>query len=571
MKNTAFIFLFILAWNSNLVSQTTSFSKTYTIPGIGLSGVKSLIQTSDKGFVFISEENQNNSILTKTDSIGNIIWSSSWQHVLRDLLEDDDSGIVVVGTNKMAKINPSGTIIWSKYYGQCDFKTIQKDVDNGFTLSGTTYQSILFYKTDQNGDLIWKKAFSTLGNGFAHKHIQIPHDSSYIVIGTDYQSGVVTLRISYSGNLIWSKEITPFPYYGASATDIIVKDTNRFLIAFYSPTGIVEIDTSGAVGNSIKFPQTFESKLFQTADHSLFLCKTGFNYDNPTSDTWDVILTKLDSNLTPIWSKNIGGKKYDQLFDVVPTSDQGIAIATTTSNFTLTPKAIMLIKDDSLLNLSCKQTLFTIPYNSQLVNSIPYPVSISIPYTFSMPSPPVTSPIGLNTEDVCICVPPTALFSHLPGANYVYDHSTWGDTWLWDFGNGTYDSINVTPDIPLAYQYISGNYFLCLTVSNACGTSTFCDSIDYVFQSVGLSNEKQTGKITAYPNPILNTLKIENNSNNSVLLVEIIDIHGKIIKEIQMERELSLELSNINAGVYTLKLSSTTKDFIEYKKIVKIN
>jgi len=67
------------------------------------------------------------------------------------------------------------------------------------------------------------------------------------------------------------------------------------------------------------------------------------------------------------------------------------------------------------------------------------------------------------------------------------------DTWFWDFGDGTTD----TATNPAHTFPSGGNYVVCLTVSNFCGTDSFCDTLT-VSCPVPVSNWTQTSNLLAF-------------------------------------------------------------------------
>ena len=55
----------------------------------------------------------------------------------------------------------------------------------------------------------------------------------------------------------------------------------------------------------------------------------------------------------------------------------------------------------------------------------------------------------------------------------LYDFSSFATSWSWDFGDGNSD----TTQHPIHNYDTEGDYYVCLTVDNYCGTNTFCDTI----------------------------------------------------------------------------------------------
>jgi gliding motility-associated-like protein len=76
---------------------------------------------------------------------------------------------------------------------------------------------------------------------------------------------------------------------------------------------------------------------------------------------------------------------------------------------------------------------------------------------------------------VIICNPPIAQWDE--NANgltvYFHDNTPYASSWLWHFGDG------ITSDLqnPVHTYVIPGNYQVCLTASDSCGSDTSCDSV----------------------------------------------------------------------------------------------
>lgn len=88
------------------------------------------------------------------------------------------------------------------------------------------------------------------------------------------------------------------------------------------------------------------------------------------------------------------------------------------------------------------------------------------------------------TIEYSSCSFPPAFFKYVKLNNsnlvqFVVDSIDNADYW-WDFGNDYYSK----EGSPLFYYPEAGSYNVCLTVSNACGESTFCDSVDICVQEV---------------------------------------------------------------------------------------
>jgi hypothetical protein len=74
----------------------------------------------------------------------------------------------------------------------------------------------------------------------------------------------------------------------------------------------------------------------------------------------------------------------------------------------------------------------------------------------------------------------------------------------------------------------------------------------------------QTMKISIYPNPTNNIINIEGLNKNENNTIQIFDIQGKLVSTKTVTEKGTIELSELNKGVYVIKIG-------EYaKRVVKI-
>jgi hypothetical protein len=133
------------------------------------------------------------------------------------ILSETDSGQNNSKDFLLLKLDVSGNLIWSKYFGTTadDIPTDVKEMSNGkIMLCGYTYLNgasnidILLINIDTAGALLWSKTFGGALNDYGNK-IAATDDSSVVVAGQTNSFGVTTtsgyaLKISSSGSITWS-------------------------------------------------------------------------------------------------------------------------------------------------------------------------------------------------------------------------------------------------------------------------------------------------------------------------------------------------------------------------------
>ena len=127
------------------------------------TGVDSIIQTSDGGYVFTTEtlhmiltlgEIKTDCTLTKIDSNGAQQWSQAYPDFgsAWSIVKTNDGGYILGGGKGIAllKTNSFGVMQWNQSYGSGQAWTMSQTKDNGFVLAGTG-----LVKTDAAGTEQW--------------------------------------------------------------------------------------------------------------------------------------------------------------------------------------------------------------------------------------------------------------------------------------------------------------------------------------------------------------------------------------------------------------------------------
>ncbi|MEO8085317.1 MAG: PKD domain-containing protein [Bacteroidota bacterium] len=174
-------------------------------------------------------------------------------------------------------------------------------------------------------------------------------------------------------------------------------------------------------------------------------------------------------------------------------------------------------------------------------------------------------------------VPVTATMTPGPTASYMQaifsntvnctDNSTGNPvSYAWDFGDGgTSTQQNPTHD------YVNtGQYVICLTVTNAAGcSSTSCHTINILM--VGIDEAGGTASIHVYPNPVNDVLTIRFNETMSQQkwTLKIFDLVGKVVAEKNVDQLESVEwnVANLAPGSYLISMQSDDQKIV--RRIVR--
>ena len=171
----------------------------------------------------------------------------------------------------------------------------------------------------------------------------------------------------------------------------------------------------------------------------------------------------------------------------------------------------------------------------------------------------VTNSAGADTimQQVAVDVAPTADFTltqQLGNQVVLTNNSTAGATYLWDFGDGNTD----TAANPIHNYNTLNTYTITLTVTNACGTATYSETLSVT--STNRFNDLE--QVQVFPNPSEGLFNIViDGLTETELELTVLDVHGKelkteLINNVGSSVQHSLDISEYATGVYILQLRS---------------
>jgi len=588
---TRFFLTVLVALCCQATNAQTLFQKTF---GSAASENGYYIsQTRDHGYILATQLGY----VVKTDSSGNKLWSEIvGSPYLTGIIQTRDGGYIITGDgyysnvysteiSYIIKTNPSGNIVWQQAYTNNYAKyisLINEDIDSsGYIIAGRDYNNnLLFMKIDLTGNTVWAKTLEPYNHyGYSPSpcgFVQLSGDSSLLLLSTyrygGTKEGVLLTKITKNGDLIWNKAIAtsgmwPFwPFHGMS----IRKTYNgNVMVGYLAATAdFIEIDTSGTpVGNVKRYTDINDDMTWDLAEsamnNTIYL---SYSTNNVLSD---IVLMKTDSSGNIAWSTKVGGVNTENSGKVIGTNDKGAAVIGTTRSFGAGMVDIYLLKTDSAGTFNCNSdtvpyhdtvqfataidTNFTVGYNSININQV------SLNFTVSHP---------LDTSyDVCVCVPPKAVFStdYPNQSGWVTDSSTWATTYIWNYGNGLIDtSLFFNP------QYTQDTiYTVCLKVINACGSDSVCHLLNYMTIIISEQDYDVHSTIKIYPDPFSTTAVINFGRMVNDAQIEIFDPFGQkaeMIKNVSGQT-YTLGRGHLSNGLYIVRITNHDK-VLAIKKII---
>lgn len=305
-----------------------------------------IIQTTDGGFALLGYSSsadgdvlQNFGAkdfwLIKLEANGTISWQKNYGFSGADygtsLLQTNDNGYLITGVLDVTssggqgnaksnakqhaggdvwaiKLNTTGHLEWSKYYGGSFTDTplgVIQTADNSYILAGSSDSNDVDIKNNKgsydfwvvkianDGNLIWEKSFGGSEIDEA-RGIITTNDGNFVIVGDTrsadkdvrFNNGAADIwmiKINTDGNLIWEKT------FGGTAFDVARSITktldNGFLISGSSQS-------------------------------------TDYGFTNQGRN--DALIAKVNSEGVLEWQKTVGGSEIDFLYDAVELNDKSI-------------------------------------------------------------------------------------------------------------------------------------------------------------------------------------------------------------------------------------------------------
>jgi hypothetical protein len=238
----------------------------------------------------------------------------------KEIIATSDGNYMIVGASnsisfsdnnaELIKIDPSGNVIWTKYYGGPDYesaRSVKQCADGGFIVAGKRLNSagmssVYLIRTNSGGDTLWTKLYSGGSASWESKSILVNADGSYTLTADDStvtnDSDVRIMHFDPAGNMDWTK------LYGGTDKDI--------------------------------------SKMIQpTTDGGYIVSALSRSFGWIDPDYW---ILKLNSAGDTLWTRHYGGTDHEHCYAVRQTADGGyIAVGHSRSNPSRVEE-IMLIK-----------------------------------------------------------------------------------------------------------------------------------------------------------------------------------------------------------------------------------
>lgn len=322
----------------------------------------------------------------------------------------------------LVKTDSMGTMLWSKVIGgplNDEIFSVQQTYDGGYILTGWTHSflaggntDMFLVKTDTGGNILWSKIFGGSGMDFGHSVMQTS-DSSYVVCGTWTAGGgsgtAALIKMDENGNVIWSKA-----YWNTEeifgATSVRQTTDGGFIMCgsllqpgtfFFSDAFLLKTDAVGNLSWAKSYRginQEWFNSVYQSNDGG-YIAAGGSNSFGAANTDFFIMKTDMAGDVT--WSKVYGRIWDHRAVFIQQTADGGYGIGGYTKASSGVNKDLFLVKTDSGGNSGCNEANAA-PFVSTLaMQAFNFVIYDSTGFTASVPLTSVNS-IGTETD---ICAP----------------------------------------------------------------------------------------------------------------------------------------------------------------------
>ncbi|MDD5529526.1 MAG: T9SS type A sorting domain-containing protein [bacterium] len=379
-----YLLVLIILTGTNLFASAPDTLWTKTYGGNSNDYGNSVQQTSDSGFIITGwtysfGAGDLDVYLVKTNSSGDTLWTRTFGGTNGDwglsVQQTFDGGFIITGSTcsfgvntpnfsnvYLVRTDSSGDTLWTRTFGETfdDYgNSVQQTQDSGFiiaevTLSGVGYNDAYLIKTNSSGALLWTNSYGGTFDDYGYS-VKQASDGGFIITGYTSSTGgdVYLIRTDSSGGMLWARTFGGTK--GDCGNSVQQTKDGGFIVAgattsFGTGNDDVYLIKTNSSGDTI-WTRTYSrgvcnygNSVQQTCDSGFIIAGTTNSFAAGISDSCDVYLVRTNSLGDTLWTKTLGGTKYDDGCSVQQTSDGGFIVVGITTSFGAGGSDVYLIR-----------------------------------------------------------------------------------------------------------------------------------------------------------------------------------------------------------------------------------
>jgi len=353
------------------------------------------LQTDDNGFMILGTtfsygQGNQDILLSRTDSLGNILWSKTFGTTDRDVAytikKDHGGGYILVGWIRTAlpynddwyilKIDDNGNVLQEQFIGGSpddEIMNFELTADGGYIFCGSSRSFGIdgvdnwIVKTDVNLNVQWNKTYTT-GISEHGRCIMETSDNHFIFVGNKSSPNqpdrnILLMYLSSTGDTVWVKEFGAAPFDDGRSL-VIASDGNFLVLGFTESYGVggrdillFKISPAGNVLWAKTYGGTGDEEAFHlvsspAGNHMIAGTTTSFGNGGK-----DLILLNVDDNGNIIRANTIGGSLDEGAAYLSVANDFGYVVTCGTSSYGNGGQDVLTIKTDQEGNSCCSQEI----------------------------------------------------------------------------------------------------------------------------------------------------------------------------------------------------------------------
>lgn len=470
----------------------------------------------------------------------------------RDMVATKNKGFAVIGNVEYDQsqtvpfiiyCDSAGHQIWSRPYGTFnpgfEFNKIIQLPDSSIVAVGKMFNPMqnnygtACIRISESGDVIWTKSISdNSGKEFVARDVIFTADSAIVIAGGIVNHGSFAFKMDLTGNKIWSKSYVFHTDIAANFHEIFsVKEKNDSNLVFAGTSDMGSWETRGLFFETNNIGEVIWLKRFQTksfitdvvvTDNSIYLKDQGMNSE--------LIKTNLSGELS--WAKNYADNgNISNEFKKLNTLSNG-SFVFTNSAFSF-GTAVNVDDNGEVLNQltiigSPNCMVETVGNRFAFLNNGPsYGVKILTQKHFA-----VTRLDSINPSNTSCAWNSNVTYNSFSHALVV-------------------DSLIATDNLSV-FDAMMEQFSTDLTEEDAC------------IEFLGSVNELPEVSFELFPNPTKNNLQIILELDNPNINYQLINQLGTVISEGKILFSTSeIDVKELNQGIYFFKIAGTTKRFVK--------